>query len=150
MKQKKNNLLGKSNHNKKKRKGKKNKKNYRNKNKKNVSKKPLKVIETWHPEVPPTEEQKKQFSVLEKERVKLNNDAYEIFRNFNENERTKKLLERIHQHEIEKKKTSEKEPLIKINKNKSQEVNKHDLNGLINLLTKTDKTVHNFIDKHNQ
>uniref|UniRef100_A0A913IAM3 C-type lectin domain-containing protein n=1 Tax=Strongyloides stercoralis TaxID=6248 RepID=A0A913IAM3_STRER len=147
---KKNNLLGKSNHNKKKRKGKKNKKNYRNKNKKNVSKKPLKVIETWHPEVPPTEEQKKQFSVLEKERVKLNNDAYEIFRNFNENERTKKLLERIHQHEIEKKKTSEKEPLIKINKNKSQEVNKHDLNGLINLLTKTDKTVHNFIDKHNQ
>uniref|UniRef100_A0A0K0FIM0 C-type lectin domain-containing protein n=1 Tax=Strongyloides venezuelensis TaxID=75913 RepID=A0A0K0FIM0_STRVS len=131
----------------------KNKKN--RKNKKGILKKTPKVIGTWHPEVPPTERQRKEFAELEKSRVKLNNDTYEIFKNFNENERTRKLLERIHQHELEKKKSSEKEAFIKVTKDKSQETtsssnNHNDVDGLMNLVTKTDKTVHKFIDKHNQ
>ncbi|CEF59351.1 C-type lectin domain and C-type lectin-like domain and C-type lectin fold domain-containing protein [Strongyloides ratti] len=134
--------------NKKRKKVKKNKKINKNKNKKNNAKKMPKIIDEWHPEIPPTEEQKKEFLALEKGRAKLNDDTYEIFRNFNENERTKKLLNRIHQHEMEKKKSSEKELLTKSIKNKSQETSQNDFNGLLNLVTKTDKTVNNFIDKH--
>uniref|UniRef100_A0A0N4ZAV3 C-type lectin domain-containing protein n=1 Tax=Parastrongyloides trichosuri TaxID=131310 RepID=A0A0N4ZAV3_PARTI len=109
-----------------------------------------KVIGKWNPEIAPTEEQKKQFSALEKTRVKLNNDTYEIFKNFSENERTKKLLERIHQNEMEKKNSSEKIPVTKISKSKSNEVKNDEVDGLLKLVTKTDKTVHNFIDKQIQ
>uniref|UniRef100_A0AC35U720 C-type lectin domain-containing protein n=1 Tax=Rhabditophanes sp. KR3021 TaxID=114890 RepID=A0AC35U720_9BILA len=65
------------------------------------------TFEGWNHK--PTAEQERQFAELQKIRIKLDQDAYKVFENFGNTERTKKMMERIKQHELKKKKKSPKQ-----------------------------------------